>query len=296
MQAPRVIDAHSHMWQGPAPEGQLKTSVQDLNRDPRELAGELQRLGVEKVVTFTQEMTRVWREWLGSNPLTIALQQHWPEVVLGVFGAEPLDAQDRLNAPRLEEFQAAVREHHVHGILFTPPYGHYYSTDVRAYPFYQKAQELGVPVIFHHAAQFGRPVLCPLKYARPWLLDDIAIDFPGLRVLVEHMGYPWTQEVLALMAHAPNVYTDISMLQRRPILLAWNLTMAREYGMLDRVVWGTDYVGDDHAAYVARAERDIAFVRNDLNGYLARSGWPTLSEEEIDSILRRNAMKLYKLD
>lgn len=50
-----------------------------------------------------------------------------------------------------------------------------------------------------------------MKYARPWLLDDLTIDFPDLRFNVEHMGYPWTEELLAIMTRSSNVYTDIAM-------------------------------------------------------------------------------------
>jgi hypothetical protein len=42
-------------------------------------------------------------------------------------------------------------------------------------------------------------------------------------------------------------------------------------------------------------EREVAFVRHELNEYTARSGWPILSDDEIDGLLRRNAMKLYNL-
>ena len=291
-----VIDAHSHMWQGFPSDGKAKKSVKDLPRDPRELAGELNRLGVQKVVTFAQEMTRIQRQWLGSNQLAVDLQRHWPEMIIGVAGGEPLDERDRLNAVRLKEVETAIKDHHLHGLLFTPPYGHFYSNDARAYPFYQLAQQQDVPVIFHHAALWvGPAVQSPIKFARPWLLEDVVIDFPDLRMVVEHMGCPWTEEVLAIMERAPNVYTDISALQRRPTVLAWNLVMAREYGVLDRVFWGTDYVGEDHAEYIALVEREVAFVRCELNEYAARSGWPTLSEEEIDGILRRNAMTLYRL-
>jgi hypothetical protein len=86
---------------------------------------------------------------------------------------------------------------------------------------------------------------------------------------------------------------DRSVLQRRSTILAWNLVMAREYGVLDRVIWGTDYVEEEHAEYVAVVEREVTFVRHELNEYPARSGWPILSDDEIDGLLRRNAMTLY---
>ena len=67
------------------------------------------------------------------------------------------------------------------------------------------------------------------------------IDFPALRINVEHMAYPWTEELCALMKRAPNVYTDVSELFARPTLLAWNLVLAKEYRVIDRVIWGSDY-------------------------------------------------------
>jgi predicted TIM-barrel fold metal-dependent hydrolase len=89
-----------------------------------------------------------------------------------------------------------------------------------------------------------------MEYACPWLLDDIIIDFPDLRINVEYMGYPWTKELIAVMAHAPNVYDDISAMFRRPTILAWKLVLAKEYGVINRVIYGTDYVGSDICHYL----------------------------------------------
>ena len=127
------------------------------------------------------------------------------------------------------------------------------------------------------------------------MLDDIIIDFPELHINVEHMGYPWTQELLALMAHAPNVYADISALMRRPHLLAWNLVMAKEYGVLDRIFYGSDYVGEDAAYYLKLVKQELAWCTSELNEILTRSGWPTLTEEEIEGMLGGNVARFLKL-
>jgi hypothetical protein len=58
---------------------------------------------------------------------------------------------------------------------------------------------------------------------------------------------------------------------------------------------GTGYVGEDHAACVGQAERELRFVRHELNEHLSRSGWPTLADDEIDGLLRRSAAASYGL-
>ena len=240
-----LIDAHSHLLANRMPCDSLRAHPDEVQEF--ELAAfdaRCKELGVARVVTLAQEMTAIRRRWLGSNELLAAFQRLRPDRVIAMASAEPMDERDLFNQARLDEVRSALGAGELQGLLLTPPYGHFYSNDPRCYPFYSLAREAGVPVYLHHSAQLGEPGFAPLRFARPWLLDEVAADFPELVLLVEHMGWPWTQELLALMASCPNVWTDISALVRRPHLLAWNLTMARDYGLLDRIVWGTDYVGD----------------------------------------------------
>jgi len=288
------------MLQGWQPLESLKRKVEELKGvNLTELFEKMDEIGLEKMVTLTQEMTRISRGWLGSNELAIELQEKFPENIAGIIGAEPLDEKNVFNINRLREFKSAVKEHGIKGILFTPPYGHFYANDKSIYPFYEAVVELDAVVYFHHAGGAGggggAAYHAPLKYARPIILDDVVIDFPELRINVEHMGYPWTEELLALMKHAPNVYTDIAELFSRPILLAWYLTMAKEYGVINRVFWGSDYVGEDVSEYFKKVQREITWIRNNLNETLERSGWPTLSQDEIDGMLSLNVRKLLKL-
>ena len=247
----RMIDGHSHMYQAVAPSDGLKASAGEIEGfDVDLLLQQLDEIGVSQFQTMPQEMTRIHGQWLGSNELSADIQRSAPERIIAFAAAEPLDHQDVFNRARLKEVRQGVVEHGLKGLLLTPPYGHYYSNDKRVYPFYEMAVELDIPIYFHHSHMFGDPKICPMKYARIWLLDDLTIDFPELRFNVEHMGYPWTEELLAIMARSPNVYTDIAMfidpyvfdgLKGRHLLLARNLGMAREYGVLDRVFYGSDY-------------------------------------------------------
>jgi predicted TIM-barrel fold metal-dependent hydrolase len=287
-----VIDAHSHMLQGRHPCDQLPASLDDLGdvQIPELLAG-LDELGVEAVVTLSQEMTRVRDEWLGSNDLAADLQTGLEGRFYAIAGFEPVTRSDQFNGPRFEQVRALVRSGSVRGLLITPPYGHFQLNDRRAYPFYQMAVEYDVPVYVHQAAMFGPPQNAPQYGARLWTLDQVVVDMPDLRLNIEHMAWPWTEELLAIMAHGPNVHTDVTMLSRRPHMLAWHLTMAGDYGFLDRVFWGTDYVGTDTRAYLEGVRQELDFYRHRLNPILKGCGWSVLSSAQIDGLLGGNIQR-----
>lgn len=297
-----IIDGHSHLFQTYAVSGSLKKGVEEIEGfDVSIFLDRLDEMEVDKVQTMPQEMTRIRGQWLGSNDLSADLQRCAPGRMVSFAAAEPLDSKDRFNKARFEEMERVIVEDGLRGLLLTPPYGHYFSNDKRVYPFYKKAVELDIPIYFHHSHMFGSPWKCPMKYARIWLLDDLTIDFTDLRFNVEHMGYPWTEELIAIMARADRVYTDIAMFIEpyggvgRPFMLARNLAMAREYGVLDRVFYGSDYVGENIDEYMNLLKREVKYVQEELNRDMERIGYPPLTRGEIEGILSKNVLKLWRL-
>jgi predicted TIM-barrel fold metal-dependent hydrolase len=295
------------MYQEAAASDRLKTSVTEIEGFDIGIAlKRLDEIGVIKFQTMPQEMTRVWKQWLGSNELSADIQSAAPDRIVAFASAEPLDSHDALSLATLEGVKTIITKEGLKGLLLTPPYGRYYSNDKRVYPFYEMAVELDIPVYFHHSHMFGDPSICPLRYARIWLLDDLTIDFPNLRFNVEHMGYPWTEELLAIMSRSPNVYTDIAMylnlnpiwrripVPSRGLLLARNLGMAREYGVLERVFYGSDYVGESVDEYVSLLNNEVAWIATKLNTDMEKLGYAPLSDEEMEGLLRKNVLKLWK--
>jgi predicted TIM-barrel fold metal-dependent hydrolase len=298
----KIIDGHSHMYQTYSSSSKLKKSVEEIEGfDINLLLKRLDEIEVSQLQTMPQEMTRIRGLWLGSNELSADIQRSAPARIISFAAVEPLDVQGVFNRARLKEVENSIVEKGLKGLLLTPPYGHYYSNDKRVYPFYEKAVELDIPIYFHHSHNFGSPKNCPLKYARIWLLDDLTIDFPELRFNVEHMGYPWTEELLAIMARSPNVYTDIAMFidpyvrfgVGRPLLLARNLGMAREYGVLDRVFYGSDYVGEEIDEYISLLQREITYMREGVNNDMEKLGYPPLTQQEVEGLLSTNVLKLW---
>jgi predicted TIM-barrel fold metal-dependent hydrolase len=287
-----IIDAHSHWPQGRHSVDRLPTCIEDLDGvEPDSLIATLDGLGIEKVVSLAQQMARVRDTWLGSNALARDLQARFPDRFLAFAAVEPITARNQFNAANFEEVRELLRTGAVSGLLITPPYGHFALSDRRAYPYFQMADELRVPIYVHQGAMFGPTENAPQFRSQLSHVDRVVVDFPNLRLNIEHMAWPWSDELLAIMAHAPNVHTDVCMLLGRPRMLAWNLTMAKEYGFLDRVFWGTDYVGTSNEEYEACVRREVQFLRSELNPILDQCGWPQLSEPEVEGLLAENVRR-----
>ena len=147
---------------------------------------------------------------------------------------------------------AAVREAHrcaeelgLIGLKFHPPQQAFYANDRQFYPLWEVAQALGLVVLFHTGTTgvgVGQPGGggIKLKYGRPIpYLDDIAVDFPDLTIILAHPSFPWQDEQLAMILHKPNVYMDLSGWSPKyfsPLLVQYLKTIAQ-----DKVLYGSDY-------------------------------------------------------
>jgi hypothetical protein len=103
----------------------------------------------------------------------------------------------------------------VRGFKFHPNLQGFFPNDRSAYPLYEVIQGLGLPAIFHTGqtgigAQLRGGGGVRLKYSNPMFLDDVAVDFPDLRIVMAHPSFPWQDEALAVATHKPNVYIDLS--------------------------------------------------------------------------------------
>jgi len=109
-------------------------------------------------------------------------------------------------------------------------------TDRRFYPVYAACCELGVPF----CTQIGHTgPLMPSEPGRPIYLDQVALDFPELTIVAGHIGYPWTEEAVAVATKHERVHIDTSAYtaRRYPATLVDYL---RGHGR-GKVLFGTNY-------------------------------------------------------
>jgi predicted TIM-barrel fold metal-dependent hydrolase len=137
-----------------------------------------------------------------------------------------------------------VGEHGMRGLKLHPNAQEFFPNDRRVYPLYDAAQELGIPVLFHSghtgvgAGERGGGGI-RLKYSNPMLVDDVAVDFPDLAIILAHPSFPWQDEALSVARHKPLVHIDLSGWS--PKYFPPSLVQHANSILQDKVLFGSDY-------------------------------------------------------
>lgn len=169
---------------------------------------------------------------------------------------------------RLEEY---VRVGGIRGIKLHPSYQFFYPNEARLYPLYQKAQDLGLPIIFHIGSSIFKGTR--LKYCDPIYLDDIAVDFPHLKIIMAHSGRGfWYSECFSLSRLHKNVYMDITGLPPQNLL---NYFPELEKNA-EKILFGSDW-----PTMPTSIEKNIEAIKS-----------LPLKEKTIESILFGNASRI----
>ena len=167
-----------------------------------------------------------------------------------------------------------VREDGFRGLKLYPTYAYFYPNDRELYPVYAAAEELGIPVQVHTGSSVFRG--SRLKYGDPLFLDDVAVDFPDLSILITHGGRPfWYDHAFALCRLHRNVYIDVAGLPPRK-LTTYFPELAR---LPDKFVFGSDWPG------LPNPVRDNIAAIRDL----------PIPEPAIAAILGETAARLYRI-
>jgi len=147
----------------------------------------------------------------------------------------------------LAELERAITTLGLKGAKFQPPVQAFYPNDRRFYPIWDLCQSLGAPVLIHTGVTAlgtgipgGRGV--HLKYGRPIpAIDDIAADFPNLTIIAAHPGWPWHEELIAVVVHKDNVFFEVS--GWRPRYIPEPMKKQINNRLQDKVMFGSDYPG-----------------------------------------------------
>jgi predicted TIM-barrel fold metal-dependent hydrolase len=110
----------------------------------------------------------------------------------------------------LAKLERAVGDLSLRGLKLAPGIQELYPNDPALYPLYEKAQELGIPILFH-AGMTWEPD-AKAGYGRPIYFEDVAYDLPEIKIVLAHLAWPWVLEAVALALKYPNIYLDTSAL------------------------------------------------------------------------------------
>ena len=155
-----------------------------------------------------------------------------PDKYLGFAGVDPM------SPGFLQQVDLAVRLGLV-GVTASPAGGGYHPSDTRAMRLYERCERQGLPVVFHPGTHLGPAA--KMEFSQPYLLDEVAQAFPGLRMVVAGMGQPWPEQALELVTKHEQCYADLSDLTGRPWQLYNVLLLAYQRGVTHRLLFGSDF-------------------------------------------------------
>jgi uncharacterized protein len=132
----------------------------------------------------------------------------------------------------------------IHGLKLHPPLQQFYPNDRMAYPLYEVFAEARLPVLFHTGhSGIGTGMSggggIRLKYGNPMPIDDVAVDFPEMPIILAHPSFPWQDEAISVCLHKPQVYIDLSGWSPKyfsPTLVQYANTLLKH-----KVLFGSDY-------------------------------------------------------
>jgi predicted TIM-barrel fold metal-dependent hydrolase len=147
-------------------------------------------------------------------------------------------------ADAVREAKRLVEAGVVRGLKLHPPIQQFSPDDRIAYPLYEVFNEARLPVLFHTGhSGIGTGMRggggIRLKYGNPMPIDDVAVDFPDMPIVMAHPSFPWQDEAISICLHKPQVYIDLSGWS--PKYFSPNLIQYANTLLKHKVLFGSDY-------------------------------------------------------
>ncbi len=217
-----------------------------------------------------------------STEETLEITKSHPNIrVVGSIDMVDFKAED------LAFLESLIKAGKLVGIKLYTGYQHFYPGDPVCRPVYELCEKYNIPVIFHSGDTLAGYTVAPkVKYSHPLQIDEVAADFPNLKIVIAHMGNPWLIDCAELLYKNPNVYADISGL----------------------IVPGQELDSDYGKLMKKRIQELIAYVGS-ARKLLYGTDWPLapmkdyikfveslgIKGEDLDYVFYKNAQQLFKI-
>jgi uncharacterized protein len=188
-----------------------------------------------------------------SNDEVAAFAAENSDIVMAFASVDPMRGPDAVKEARRLIAAGGIR-----GFKLHPPLQQFHANDKAAYPFYEVVAAAKLPVIFH-TGHSGIGTGMPggggvrLKYGHPMDIDDVAVDFPDMPIIMAHPSFPWQDEAISVCLHKPQVYIDLSgwspkyfspiLIQYANTLLKKKMLFGSDYPLITPDRWMTDFAG-----------------------------------------------------
>ncbi len=290
-----IIDFHTHLW----PTSYLTKELINYFKSRKVwdekhnafIAEELLKImdinGISKSIVLSSVVTPKTK-----NAQILRMNEYVSDQILknkerleGFFTLNPFFKEEAIDV-----LETSIEKLGLIGLKIHPSFQEIYPNDKILYPFYEKLNKYGLPVLFHS----GSIGITPYKdsYSNPSYIDEVACDFPDLTIIIGHSGKIWYRETAMLLRKHKNVYADISTNIGRDTLssehpMSWLLYIIKSYsGCIDRILFGSDY-----PFYMQ--DETLICVDNAIK-LLNKKYDHLINVEDVEKIMYRNAWKLLK--
>lgn len=290
-----IVDIHTHVWQSPDQLGRVDLGELHRPRVVRTMRGTITRpevrtvpsadadhhlastAGVDRTVVLGFR-SRYLKADIPNTFVAEYVAKH-PGKLIGFAGIDPTER----DAP--DELRHAREELRLRGLTLSPANQDFHPADTRAMRLYAAAEELGMPILVHPGGQYTPE--SKLEYARPFLWDEIAREFPRLRLVIAQLGHPFLEETLCLLAKHPQVYADISGLLARPWQAYQALVACHQNSVIDKLLFGSDFPYTNATTCIQQLYQ--------LNTIVSGTNLPVVPRESLRQIVERDTLGLLGL-
>lgn len=279
-----IIDIHSHAWRFP-----------DHFSDDFRAQARRARAGVEVDLGVRYEEYRRSASAAGRTVVfggKARLSGLWVDdrFVADYVAVDPQRLIGFLSVdPTQTGWERELRDGHeelgLHGIKLLPMYAGFRPDDERIDPIWRYAEKHRLPVLLHTGTTFIAQA--PLECTLPRHLDPVAARFPTVKIIMAHLGHPYEGECVVTARKHANVYADISALHYRPWQFYQSLMLVQEYGVWDKLLFGTDYP-------FTTVDATLDGLRG-LNRMLDGTALPRLDERQIEALIHRDSLQLLQI-
>ncbi|QVQ54641.1 amidohydrolase [Spiractinospora alimapuensis] len=243
-----AIDVHVHVHASVRGSAVDAEDLRDMSRYFRstvtastvpEIAAYYRGRNMAAVVFGVDQVGRSDEDGAPSNEEIAEQAALYPDVLVPFASVDPARGPEGVRWAR-----RLLRDHGVRGFKFHPNIQGFHPNDPAVYPLYEViAEESGIAVFHSGHTGIGAGTRggggVRLKYSNPMAVDDVAVDFPDMTIILAHPSFPWQDEALSVALHKPNVHIDLSGWSPKyfpPQLVQYANTLLKH-----KVLYGSDY-------------------------------------------------------
>ncbi|MBN2448123.1 MAG: amidohydrolase family protein [Phycisphaerae bacterium] len=272
-----IVDCHTKVWDSPAWLGGA-APADEVEPAQADAAHHLEAVDpVDHAIVHGLKS-----RYLGAeipNDFVSKYVQRYSSKMIGFAGIDPTDPDCLTNV------RIAQEDLNLKGVTIAPAIQGFHPADTHAMRVYEACVQRGLPLFIE---QYHRSPSAKMEFARPMLVDEIAREFPGLRIVLTHLGFPWVEETIAVLGKHKYVYADVAGILRRPWLAYNALLGAHEYGVMDKLLFGSDFPYRMPAAGI----ETLYSVNQVSHG----TNLITIPREQLRGVVERDALTLLGID